>query len=149
MSISPTGHPQQVQIKPDKNTLPVSTEAVDTNTNVQPASPIQPTGSVSQDTDQQTTLIPSQTSSDSTEDADISIEGAVEKLNSFMSSMNRDLEFEYDKDIARTIVTVRDTSTKEVVRVVPSEIAVKLAKNLHDNLDNTQKPLGQLLDIKT
>ena len=66
-----------------------------------------------------------------------------------MSSMNRDLEFEFDKDISRTIVTIRDTSTQEVVRVVPSEITVKLAKNLQENLEGDQKSVGQLLDIKT
>ncbi len=150
MSISPTGNSQQVQIKPDKNALPaISADAVNTDSGVQPTSPVQPTGSISQETESQSALISSQQASESSDDADTTVEGAVEKLNSFMSSMNRDLEFEFDKDIGRTIVTVRDTSTKEVVRVVPSEIAVKLAKNLQENLDGSQEPVGQLLDVKT
>ena len=150
MSISPTGNSQQVQIKPDKNALPaISTDAVNTDSGVQPTAPVQPTGSISQETESQTALISSQNTSETAEDADTSVEGAVEKLNSFMSSMNRDLEFEFDKDISRTIVTIRDTSTQEVVRVVPSEITVKLAKNLQENLEGDQKSVGQLLDIKT
>ena len=150
MSISPTGNSQQVQIKPDKNALPaISTDAANKESAVQPTTPVQPTGTTSQETESQTALISSQNTSETAEDADTSVEGAVEKPNSFMSSMNRDLEFEFDKDISRTIVTIRDTSTQEVVRVVPSEITVKLAKNLQENLEGDQKSVGQLLDIKT
>ena len=65
MSISPTGNSQQVQIKPDKNALPaISTDAANKESAVQPTTPVQPTGTTSQETESQTALISSQNTSE-------------------------------------------------------------------------------------
>jgi|GEM_PF-1225544 len=90
------------------------------------------------------------TSTTITEDVDKQIALAVDKLNSYMVGMQRELEFAYDQDINRTVVTVRDANTQEVVRQLPSEMALKLAKVLQDNPGkDVMDTKGQLLDTKT
>ena len=58
------------------------------------------------------------------------VKQAARQLETFMQSMNRYLEFRVDQDSGRTIVTVKDKSTGEVVRQIPSEEVLRLAQNL-------------------
>lgn len=58
------------------------------------------------------------------------VKQAARQLETFMQSMNRYLEFKVDQDSGRTIVTVKDKSTGEVVRQIPSEEVLRLAQNL-------------------
>jgi flagellar protein FlaG len=58
------------------------------------------------------------------------VKQAARELETFMESMNRYLEFKVDQDSGRTIVTVKDKSTGEVVRQIPSEEVLRLAHNL-------------------
>jgi flagellar protein FlaG len=58
------------------------------------------------------------------------VKQAARQLETFMESMNRYLEFRVDQDSGRTIVTVKDKSTGEVVRQIPSEEVLRLAHNL-------------------
>jgi len=58
------------------------------------------------------------------------VKQAARQLETFMESMNRYLEFKVDQDSGRTIVTVKDKSTGEVVRQIPSEEVMRLAHNL-------------------
>jgi flagellar protein FlaG len=60
----------------------------------------------------------------------VEVKQAARQLESFMESMNRYLEFRVDQDSGRTIVTVKDKSTGEVVRQIPSEEVLRLAHNL-------------------
>jgi flagellar protein FlaG len=60
----------------------------------------------------------------------VEVKQAARQLESFMESMNRYLEFRVDDDSGRTIVTVKDKSTGEVVRQIPSEEVLRLAHNL-------------------
>ncbi len=162
MSVTPSGSNILVQTKPDKPTLPTVAETenaskeVDTVTSTPPVSPIEPipsTEAADQESQTHTLLLPQKTPA-SQEKTKLEIQTAVDKLNNFMSSMKRDLEFHFDSDLKKTVVTVRDSATQEVVRQLPSEAALKLAEVLQDNthLDNTHltdSTLGQLLDVKT
>jgi flagellar protein FlaG len=60
----------------------------------------------------------------------VEVKQAARELETFMQSMNRYLEFRVDQDSGRTIVTVKDKSTGEVVRQIPSEEVLRLAHNL-------------------
>ena len=60
----------------------------------------------------------------------VEVKQAARQLETFMESMNRYLEFRVDQDSGRTIVTVKDKSTGEVVRQIPSEEVLRLAHNL-------------------
>lgn len=55
---------------------------------------------------------------------------AVEKLQTYAEQLNRDLEFSVDDSSGRTVVTVRDGSTEEVIRQIPSEEALRLAGDI-------------------
>jgi flagellar protein FlaG len=47
-----------------------------------------------------------------------------------MQRMNRYLEFQVDEQSGRTVVTVKDRNTGEVIRQIPSEEILRLARNL-------------------
>lgn len=58
---------------------------------------------------------------------------AVSNLNDYVQSVQRDLEFEVDRDLGQTIVRVIDRETGEVIRQIPDEIALKLAEKLQQD----------------
>lgn len=55
---------------------------------------------------------------------------AVEKLQTYTDRLDRNLEFSVDDSSGRTVVTVRDGSTEEVIRQIPSEEALRLASGI-------------------
>jgi flagellar protein FlaG len=61
------------------------------------------------------------------------LDEAVSQLNDFVQNVQRDLQFEVSDDLGQTIVRVVDQSTKEVIRQIPDEVAVRLAENLQQN----------------
>ena len=58
------------------------------------------------------------------------VKQAARQLETFMQSMNRYLEFRVDQDSGRTVVTVKDKTTGETIRQIPSEEVMRLAHNL-------------------
>jgi len=62
------------------------------------------------------------------------VQRAAKQIEASMRSMNRYLEFRVDEDSGRTVVTVRDKNTGEVVRQIPSEEVLRLAHNLGGKL---------------
>ena len=76
------------------------------------------------------------------EDMRDELDEAVSRLNDFVQSVQRDLEFEVDDDTGRTVVRVVDQQTDEVVRQIPDELALRLAENLQQD-----EPLN-LLNIR-
>ena len=58
------------------------------------------------------------------------MEKAVEQLNNYVQSTQRDLQFSMDEDLGRTVVRVLDRNTQEVIRQIPNETALQLARNL-------------------
>lgn len=61
------------------------------------------------------------------------LDDAVSRLNDFVQSTQRDLYFNYDDDLGKTIVTVVDRRTDEVIRKIPSEVALQLAEKLNED----------------
>ena len=59
-----------------------------------------------------------------------SLDRAVAHLNDYVQSIQRDLHFYVDKASGRSVVTVVDQNTQEVVRQIPSDVALRLARNL-------------------
>ena len=58
--------------------------------------------------------------------------GVVESLNDYLQSVERDLMFSVDENSGRTIITVMDRQSQEVIRQIPPEAAVALAEYLQD-----------------
>ena len=58
------------------------------------------------------------------------VERAVEQLNDYVQSFQRDLKFSLDEDLGKTVVSVVDRNTQELIRQIPNETALQLARNL-------------------
>jgi flagellar protein FlaG len=58
------------------------------------------------------------------------LEAAVRRLNELMAERHRDLAFHIDAASGRTVITVLDATTAEVVRQIPSEDVLALARAL-------------------
>jgi len=56
----------------------------------------------------------------------------VARLNDYVQNIRRRLEFRVDEGTNRTVVTVIDQDTQEVIRQIPSEAALKLVQRLKD-----------------
>jgi len=55
---------------------------------------------------------------------------AVGKLNEYVQAIRRELKFSIDEKSGRTIITVLDSQTKEIIRQIPPEEVVSLSRNL-------------------
>jgi flagellar protein FlaG len=59
-----------------------------------------------------------------------SVEVAGEKIRSFASSMNRNLDIRFDNVSHSTVMVVRDSQSNEVVRQIPAPEVVELARTI-------------------
>lgn len=59
------------------------------------------------------------------------VQRAITKLNDYVQSYQRDLKFSVDQELGEPVVQVIDSSTREVIRQIPSEVALRLARNLN------------------
>lgn len=57
---------------------------------------------------------------------------AVREINDFVKLVQRHLEFTVNEDTGRTVITVRDSETEEVIRQIPPERVLAIAKNLQE-----------------
>ena len=62
-----------------------------------------------------------------------SVEQAITQLNDYVQTVQRNLQFTLDDDSGKTIITVTDKETSEVVRQIPDDVALKLARDLQQN----------------
>jgi flagellar protein FlaG len=53
---------------------------------------------------------------------------AVRDISTYMQSMSRELQFQLDDSSATTVITVTDPETSEVVRQIPTEEVVAIAR---------------------
>jgi flagellar protein FlaG len=68
----------------------------------------------------------------------VDVAKAVEHLNELMASHARSLRFQIDASSGRTVITVINDATNEVVRQIPAPELLQIARNLDD--------LGSLID---
>lgn len=60
------------------------------------------------------------------------VAGAVSEIRDFVQMVRRELQFEVDEATGRTIVTVRDAETEEVIRQIPPEEVLQIAARLEE-----------------
>ncbi|MEY3202022.1 MAG: hypothetical protein RIR70_1572 [Pseudomonadota bacterium] len=58
------------------------------------------------------------------------VEVAAKQIDSFVKNMGRSLSFSVDDTTGRSVVRVVDPETKEVIRQLPPEETLKIAKSL-------------------
>jgi flagellar protein FlaG len=60
----------------------------------------------------------------------VDMKRAIARLNEIMSSTRRALHFQVDESSGRTVITVINEKTNEVVRQIPSEELLAIARSL-------------------
>ena len=60
------------------------------------------------------------------------IDQAVERIEGFVQTVQRDLEFSQDETTGSSVVTVRDRKTNEVIRQIPNQEMLDIAKRLDE-----------------
>jgi len=63
------------------------------------------------------------------------IDKAVADLQDFVASLGRDLSFRRDDSINKSIITVRDANTNQLVRQIPAEEVVEVARQIKESMD--------------
>jgi flagellar protein FlaG len=58
------------------------------------------------------------------------LKAAVKDIQEFVSTVTTDLRFVVDKETGRLIVSVVDSKTQQILRQIPSEDIMKIAKNI-------------------
>ena len=79
------------------------------------------------------------------------IEAAVEKLADFAQSLSRGLTFSVDDITGQTVIVVTDSESDEVVRQIPSEELLDLARKLQELQESQEKlesTTGNLLEVR-
>ena len=75
-----------------------------------------------------------------TRDLSAAVKAAAAQIDSYLRSVGREVEFRVDEDTGMTIVTVRETATGDVIRQIPNEEVLQLARRLESGP-------GALLDL--
>jgi len=80
------------------------------------------------------------------------VKQSIVELNNSSQLISRNLEFHIDKNSGRTVITVLDTDSKEVIRQIPSEQLLEISSRLNElqvsNLEDIQAA-GILFNGKT
>lgn len=82
---------------------------------------------------QQAPKVLAEKAAETSENSEISLQdldNTVSELNVAVQNVRRDLQFRVDEDSGRTIITVRDSETDEIIREIPPERVIALAKNI-------------------
>lgn len=61
--------------------------------------------------------------------AEEDVRQAVSNLNDYAQMLHRDLQFSVDEDSGRTVIKVIDSETNNVIRQIPSEQVLELARH--------------------
>ncbi len=61
------------------------------------------------------------------------VESVVAQMKDYVQNVKRDLEFTIDEESGRTIITVKDSETDEVIRQIPPEELLHVVKALQEN----------------
>lgn len=78
------------------------------------------------------TVIPTPTSEPGDSDNKQQISNAVKDINSFFQNTQRSIGFSLDETSGNMVMQIKDIKTNEVIRQIPGEDALKLAKQLDD-----------------
>lgn len=61
------------------------------------------------------------------------LHAAVSQMNDYVQNLQRNLQFTIDEATGKDVVTIIDSESKEVIRQLPSEEALILARRLVEN----------------
>lgn len=64
------------------------------------------------------------------DDSESDLQQAVSKLNDFVQTIHRNLQFSIDKESGTMVVKVIDSKSEKVIRQIPTEETLRLARTL-------------------
>lgn len=64
---------------------------------------------------------------------------AVKNVSGYVQNITRELNFSVDEELDRTVITVIDEETGDVIRQIPTEDILQLAKNIAQIKDRSSK----------
>jgi flagellar protein FlaG len=67
------------------------------------------------------------------------LSNAIKHVSGYVQNITRELNFSIDEELGKTVVTVVDENTGDVIRQIPSEDMLTLAKNLAEIKERTTK----------
>ena len=70
------------------------------------------------------------------------LEEAITRINSYVQQVQRDLKFSVDDESGKTVIKVIDSQSKELIRQIPEEVLLQVARSIEDSLE------GTLLEVK-
>ena len=82
----------------------------------------------------------------SDEENQASLENAVQEVESFLQTQNRNLAFSIDDETKRSVVTVKDSESGDVIRQIPSEEVLALAERIQDLQQDVGDSVGVFID---
>ena len=74
------------------------------------------------------------------------LDTAVEEVQSFLQVQNRNLAFSVDESSRRPVVTVKDSSSGDVIRQIPSEEVLRLAERIKELQQDIGSKVGVLFN---
>ena len=76
------------------------------------------------------------------------VKQAAKQVNDFVKQLDRNLEFSVDESSGRVIITVREPETGKIIRQIPPEELLVIAKLVSENFASASIPSGILLADK-
>ena len=58
------------------------------------------------------------------------LQQAIEAINRKLEQSNQNLQFSIDEDTGKSLVKIVDTATHQVIRQIPSEVAIAISRSL-------------------
>ncbi|MFL6551393.1 MAG: flagellar protein FlaG [Povalibacter sp.] len=74
------------------------------------------------------------------QDMNAAVRAAAAQIDSYLKSVGREVEFRVDEETGTTVVTVRETASGEVIRQIPNEEVLQMARRF-------QAGSGAVLDL--
>ena len=88
-----------------------------------------------------------ETEESSVEASQEALEEAVSQLKAYVQNSRRDMDFNVDDVTGRVVVKVIDSESQQVIRQIPSEEMLAIARHLSESLD-MDEPKGFLIELK-
>ncbi|WP_232373497.1 flagellar protein FlaG [Alteromonas sp. RKMC-009] len=76
------------------------------------------------------------------------IEVAAREVEAFLQVQNRNLAFSVDENTNRSVVTVKDSESGDVIRQIPSDEVLKLAERIKTLQEDVGSSVGVLVNNK-
>ena len=61
------------------------------------------------------------------------VSDAIRDIQKYAPSLSRELQFQMDEGTSSTVITVRDAETQEIVRQIPSEEVIAIARYIAES----------------